>query len=209
METGVTFEAIVLAAGAGVRFGGGKLLAPYQGAPLLHAALAAAQAAPVRSVTVVTGAGAEAVSAAVRAFAPEIRIVHATDHAEGMAASLRAGVTTLRQFSRALDGALVALCDQPAFSADIIAQLLAAQRATGRSIVAAHYHGRNAAPALFLREHFATLTALTGEEGARTLLNGDPACPEPPGGRVASVDLPALALDLDTPADYAAWQQRA
>ena len=110
METGVTFEAIVLAAGAGVRFGGGKLLAPYQGAPLLHAALAAAQAAPVRSVTVVTGAGAEAVSAAVRAFAPEIRIVHATDHAEGMAASLRAGVATLAVDT---EGAFLFLGDMP------------------------------------------------------------------------------------------------
>ena len=48
-----------------------------------------------------------------------------------------------------------------------------------------------------LREHFETLAHLTGEEGARTLLNGDPA-------RVASVDFPALAVDLDTPADVAA-----
>ena len=117
--------------------------------------------------------------------------------AEGMAASIRAGITTLQQFSRRLDAALIALCDQPAFSADTIAQLLAAQRATGRSIVAARYGGRQAAPALFLREHFPALAALTGEEGARALLNADPA-------RVASVDLPALAVDLDTPADVAA-----
>jgi molybdenum cofactor cytidylyltransferase len=38
---------------------------------------------------------------------------------------------------------------------------------------------------------------LTGEEGARVLLNADP-------HRVASVDLPELAIDLDTPADVAA-----
>jgi CTP:molybdopterin cytidylyltransferase MocA len=109
-------------------------------------------------------------------------------------------VTTLRQFSRALDAAAIALCDQPAFSAETIAQLVATQKATGRSIVAAHYSGRNGAPALFLREHFGTLTALTGEAGARDLLNGDP-------DRVSPVDLPALALDLDTPADFAAVQK--
>jgi molybdenum cofactor cytidylyltransferase len=118
---------------------------------------------------------------------------------EGMAASIRVGVTTLRQFSRQLDAALVALCDQPAFSADVIAQLVDAQRTSGRSIVAARYNGRHGAPALFLREHFETLTHLTGEEGARALLNGSP-------DQVAAVDLPALALDLDTPADYAALQ---
>ena len=67
---------------------------------------------------------------------------------EGMAASIRAGVTTLQQFSRGLDAALITLCDQPAFSADTIAQLTAAQRSTGRSIVAARYAGRHGAPAL-------------------------------------------------------------
>ena len=117
-----------------------------------------------------------------------------------MAASIRVGVTTLRQFSRALDGVLVALCDQPAFSADVIAQLLAAQRATGRGIVAARYGGRHGAPALFTREHFDTLAHLTGETGARDLLNGDPA-------RVAAVDLPALATDLDTPDDVAVFRR--
>jgi len=89
----------------------------------------------------------------------------------------------------------VALCDQPAFSAGVIARLIEAQRTTGRSIAAARYSGRCGAPALFLREHFAALAALTGEEGARLLLNGDP-------GRVAAVDLPELAADLDTPEDY-------
>jgi len=52
-------------------------------------------------------------------------------------------------------------------------------------------------PRCFLREHFPVLTALTGEEGARALLNGDPAT-------VHAVDLPQLALDLDTPEDLAA-----
>jgi molybdenum cofactor cytidylyltransferase len=114
-----------------------------------------------------------------------------------MASSIRAGITTLQQFSRHLDAALIALCDQPAFSAAAIAQLIAAQHATGRSIVAARYAGRHGAPAVFLREHFDTLAHLTGEEGARALLNGD-------ASRVAAVDLPALAVDLDTPGDFAA-----
>ena len=113
-----------------------------------------------------------------------------------MASSIRVGVTTLRQFSRTLEGALVALCDQPGFSAETIAKLIGAQRATERSVAAARYGGRLGAPALFLREHFAALAELTGEEGARLFLNGNP-------DRVAAVDLPELAVDLDTPEDYA------
>ena len=43
------FEAVILAAGSGSRFGGGKLLAPWGAGVLLEGALAAALAAPVRS----------------------------------------------------------------------------------------------------------------------------------------------------------------
>ena len=59
-----TLEAIVLAGGAGARFGGDKLTAPWRGGVLIDGALGAAFAAPVRSVTVVTGADANGGAAA-------------------------------------------------------------------------------------------------------------------------------------------------
>lgn len=193
--TAFRFGAVILAAGASTRMGTPKQLLPLDGQPLLSRVVEAALASAAWPVVVVLGANAELIRP-VLARHP-ILIVENPAWAEGMAASIRTGVTTLRQFSRALDAAIVTLCDQPAFSADVIAQLVATQHATGRSIVAAHYAGRNGAPALFLREHFATLTSLTGEEGARSLLNGDTTA-------VATVDLPQLAQDLDTPAHYAA-----
>ena len=199
------FGAIILAAGASTRMGTPKQLLEIGGRPLLVRAVEAALAAPVWPVVVVLGAHAEKIRP-VLARLP-VLVTENPAWSEGMAASIRAGIATLRQFSRHLDGALVALCDQPAFSADTIAQLIAAQRTTGRSIVAARYGGRNAAPALFLREHFSALAELTGEEGARALLNSDPDLSSgalAKEDRVASVDLPALALDLDTPADVVA-----
>ena len=189
------FGAVILAAGASTRMGTPKQLLEFEGRPLLVRAVAAALASPAWPVVVVLGAHAEKIRPALARL--PVLMTENPAWAEGMASSIRAGVTTLQQFSRRLDAALIALCDQPAFSADTIAQLIAAQRHTGRSIVAAHYSGRHGAPAVFLREHFDTLVHLTGEEGARTLLNGDAA-------RVAAVDLPALAVDLDTPADFAA-----
>jgi len=178
--------------------GSPKQLLELRGKPLLVHAVEAALASPAWPVVVVLGANAEKIRP-VLARLP-VLITESPAWAEGMAASIRAGVTTLQQFSRKLDGALFALCDQPAFSAEVIAQLLAAQSTTGRSIIAARYGGHNGAPALFLRQHFPALTALTGEEGARTLLNAHPA-------DTAPVDLPALAQDLDTPEDFAAVRQ--
>lgn len=172
-----------------------KQLLPWQGRPLVLRAVDAALEADTWPVVVVVGAHADRVRP-VLARLP-VLIAENPAWAEGMASSLRAGVSVLQQFSRALDGAVVALCDQPEFTAEVISRLVAAQRTTKRSIVASRYSGRNGAPALFLREHFPALAALTGEEGARVLLNRAP-------DAVATVDLPEMAVDLDTPADYAA-----
>lgn len=189
------FGAAILAAGASTRMGTPKQLLEIEGKPLLLHAVDAALASTAWPIVVVLGANAEKIRP-ILARRP-VLICENPSWPEGMASSIRAGVTTLQQFSRGLDAALIALCDQPAFSARSIEQLLVTQRTTGRSIVAARYAGRHGAPALFLREHFPTLTSLTGEEGARALLNDEP-------GRIAAVDLPELELDLDTPADVAA-----
>ncbi|MEO7412658.1 MAG: nucleotidyltransferase family protein [Opitutaceae bacterium] len=189
------FGAVILAAGASTRMGQPKQLLPFEGQPLVVRAAEAALASSAWPVVVVLGANASAIRQTLAKH--PVLIAENSAWAEGMAASIRAGVTTLQQFSRALEGVLVALCDQPAFTPAVIERLLAAQRTTGASIVAAHYLGRNAAPALFLREHFSVLASLTGEEGARHLLNDDASA------GIASVELPELALDMDTPDDYA------
>ena len=183
---------VILAAGASRRMGSPKQLIEIDGRPLLVRAIEAALAAPVWPVVVVLGANAVAIRPVIGHL--PVLVIENPAWSEGMAASIREGVATLRQFSRTLDAAVLALCDQPGFSAATVESLLAAHRATGRGIVAARYSGRLGAPALFAREHFAALTALTGEEGARDLLNADPA-------RVAAVELPELARDLDNPAD--------
>jgi molybdenum cofactor cytidylyltransferase len=193
----LTFGCVILAAGASVRMGSPKQLLPVGGRPLVVRAAEAALASEAWPVIVVLGANEEQISPAL-ARLPVLTIENSA-WSEGMASSIRAGITALRQFSRTIGGALVALCDQPAFSAETIRKLVAAHHATGRSIAAAHYGGRCGAPALFLREHFPALAELAGEDGARLFLNASP-------DRVAAVDLPELAADLDTPEDYAAWR---
>ncbi len=194
------FGAVILAAGASTRMGTPKQLLVVDGQPLVVRAVRAALASEAWPVVVVLGAHAEK----IRPLLSRLPVLIALNSAwaEGLATSIRVGVATLQQFSRQLDGALFALCDQPAFSADTVARLVAAQRAGGRSIVAARYQGKPGAPALFLREHFSALSVLTGDEGARQLLNDQPE-------RVSAIDLPVLGVDLDTPADYASLTKTA
>jgi len=192
------FEAIVLAAGSGSRFGGGKLLAPWGDGVLLDGALAAAFAAPVSRVILVTGAQAKAVEAAARAFAVRsgqagrLHVVHAEDHAEGMGASLRRAALDLRADCA---GAFVFLGDMPRISPAVLAPLVEAVRA-GAPAAAPVFGGRRGHPALIGAGLLPQLESLRGDAGARAIL-------KELGPRLALVEAPddGVLFDVDTPGD--------
>ena len=185
-------EAVILAAGSGSRFGGGKLTAAWDAGVLLEGALAAAFAAPVRSVTVVIGADADAVAAAARGFDPRTLVVHAPDHAEGMAASLRAGIASLPHDA---DGAFVFLGDMPRVPTEVLGRLARAL-IDGALAAAPVYQGRRGNPVLLDRTLFPQLLSLTGDAGARGVLQGL-------GDQLALVESPddGVLFDVDRPED--------
>ncbi|MDO9472506.1 MAG: nucleotidyltransferase family protein [Caulobacter sp.] len=173
MATGVdALDAIVLAAGAGKRFGGGKLTSPWGDGVLLDAALATAFASPARTVSVVWGADGRVLEAASRyasrtGQAPRLRMIHAREHEEGMAASMRAGVAGL---PRDCAGAFIFLGDMPKVSHDVPARLVLALAAGAWA--AAPVHGeRRGHPVLFGSKLFAVLKTQTGDRGAGKLLD--------------------------------------
>ena len=185
----------MLAAGAGARFGGGKLTTPWRGGALIDGALAAAFAAPVRSVTVVTGADPK-VEAAARAFAARageltrLRIVHCAGHAEGMGATLRAAIASLPADAA---GAFVFLGDMPLIPVAILPALAAALSA-GAPAAAPRHAGQRGHPVLFAASLFPDLRQLGGDEGARQVLRGL-------GERLAMVDTDdgGVLVDIDRP----------
>lgn len=189
------FEAVVLAAGAGSRFGGGKLLAPHAGGVLLDAALAAAFAAPVAKVIVVTGADGDAVAAAVRASPAvddRLMLVHASDHAEGMGASLRRAAADL---SAGCAGVFVFLGDMPRIPPAVFDPLVKAVRA-GAPAAAPVFEGERGHPALIGAALLPQLRTLAGDAGARAILKGL-------GDRLALVEAPddGVLFDVDERGD--------
>jgi molybdenum cofactor cytidylyltransferase len=203
MATGVgadnVFEAIVLAGGAGTRFGGAKLTAPWGGGVLIDGALGAAFAAPVRAVTVVTGADAK-VETAARAFAERagqtarLKVLHCPEHAEGMGATLRAGVASLPPDAT---GAFVFLGDMPQIPPAVLPALAAAVCA-GASAAAPRFRGQRGHPVLFAARLFPELIRLKGDAGARDLLRGLGSALE-----LVETDDPGVLLDIDRPDDIA------
>ena len=189
-------EAIVLAGGAGIRFGGSKLTAPWRGGRLIDGALAAAFAAPVRSVVVVTGADT-GVGPAAQALAAEIgqahrlKLVHAADHMEGMGATLRTGVAALPPDA---EGVFVFLGDMPLIPADVPPRLAATLAADRAQAVAPRFKGQRGHPVLFCATLFPALRTSTGDEGARTVL-------QTLGKNLVTIDTtdPGVLFDVDRP----------
>ena len=193
------WAAIVLAAGVGRRFGGRKLVATFEGRPLIAGALDAAFAAPARRVLLTTD-GDPDLAAIARKHArglgrePDLEVVVATDAAEGMGASLRAAVAALPADA---DGAFVFLGDMPRVPSGL-AQTLAEAVRPGIDLAAPRFEGRRGHPVLFGRACFPALLALAGDVGAREVL-------ATAGKRLALVDSPdaGVLFDIDRREDLA------
>jgi len=182
--------AIILAAGASRRFGSPKQLAELDGRPLLqHVLDTVTGVADLDPVVVVLGAHHDDVLAGVDPGRARVAICLGWD--EGIAASLRAGLAAL-QDDADVERVLVALGDTPLLESAVVEDVLAAAVAAPPGIpVRATYDGRPGHPVVLPRQLLGAAAELTGDEGARELLEGGPVLlveAAGPGG-----------LDVDTP----------
>jgi CTP:molybdopterin cytidylyltransferase MocA len=178
--------AIVLAAGASRRLGHAKQLVEIDGEAMLRRVARAVLATRPRDAVAVLGHDADRIGAALEGLA--IRQVRIADAAEGMSASLGAGIAAL---ASACAGALVVLTDQPALGAAHLEALCAAWRAAPVRAVASAYAGVVGVPALLPRAWFEDLATLRGDSGARALLRAR-------RDDVIAIAAPELARDIDT-----------
>ena len=166
-EKGFHLAVVLLAAGAGSRFGGDKLLAPYRSGRLIDASLDAALAASPVEVVVVTGGGTEALEAHLAARPGAFRVVRCADWHVGMSASLKAGLAAVA----GADAVAVFLGDMPGVPEGLVAQLSAAVQA-GAAAAAPVCEGRRGNPVVLGAEVLARGGELTGDRGAGPLLEG-------------------------------------
>ena len=183
---------LVLAAGAGVRFGGdqSKLLALVDGRPVLEWAVRAqCSVASLERVVVVVGSRADEVLAAVDFGRAEP--VVCPDWDRGQSASLRCGLQALAGASKVV----VTLGDQPLVTPAVV-ELFAAADGGTRAV----YDGRPGHPVVLGPDEILALTSLSGDRGARDLLRGGPTIEV---GHLCS------GRDVDTPDDLEAIRDEA
>jgi molybdenum cofactor cytidylyltransferase/nicotine blue oxidoreductase len=200
----VEVAGLLLAAGAGRRLGTPKALVDWDGVPLVARGLRLLGAAGCSPLLVTVGAAADEVVAAVRTTEPAggVTIVRVEGWAEGMGASLRAGLATVA--ASAAEAVVVALVDQPFVGPDLVRRLVAAAGHAStpgrpRAAAVAGFGGRPRNPVLLRREIWSQVASLAqGDVGARAWLRTHP-------DRVTVVPCDDLGTpeDVDTPADLA------
>lgn len=188
---------VILAAGAGTRFGGGKILALLDDRPMLqHVVDAAAEAGP-DALIVVLGRDAD-VAERIVGWGRAIRVRN-PDPDRGLASSLQLGIAAAAAVEPPLDGVFVALGDQPRVRTSTLRALARAASADdgARPIVVPRYSGEPegvANPALLLRGAWPLVAALEGDRGMGPVIAAHPEL-------VLAVAIDGANPDVDTPDD--------
>jgi molybdenum cofactor cytidylyltransferase len=182
---------VVLAAGLSRRMGQRKLLLDLGGQPVIRRTVEGVAGWGVDELVVVVPPDHTELAAALTGIRHRLAVNPAPE--TGQAGSVVAGIAALCPAVRA---ALIALGDQPEVPRAVPLGLIAAYKATARAIVAPLYREGRGNPVLFDASLFPELLRLTGDAGARAVIDVDPE-------RVAlmSFDLP-MPPDIDTPEDY-------
>jgi CTP:molybdopterin cytidylyltransferase MocA len=198
----MTVPGLLLAAGAGRRMGGPKALLRHpDGVTWVARAARVLREGGCDPLLVVVGARADAVEADVMASGVDrISVVRAVGWAEGMGASLRAGLEAVAQGPGA--AVVISLVDTQGVTADVVRRLCAATRAQAQAepaadggvLARASYHGVPGHPVLIGRGHWPGVRAVAlGDSGARAYLAAH---------RVTLIECADVGsgVDLDTPA---------
>lgn len=122
-----------------------------------------------------------------------VRVVQNAASAQGMGHSLAAGAERLLAESNA-DAVAIFLADMPAIHRDSLETLIA--HSSANNIVLPSYRGKRGHPVLFGRDFWPQLATLSGDVGARPVLQQNPNAV-----RIVELDDPGVLQDIDTPAD--------
>jgi molybdenum cofactor cytidylyltransferase len=198
--------AVLLAAGSARRFDGSqKLLAPIpdgrDDVPLVRRAAGAHVVGGLTRIVVVLGREATQVRESLNGL--DVQFVINAAYASGLSSSVRAGVSEAARLWPAAPALLIALGDQPLAGTNIIETLIATlgDDPPGEDppkIIAPRFRGEAGNPVLFVRELLPELLEVSGDRGARVVVEREPA-------RVRYVDFDCAAPpDVDTVSDLAA-----
>lgn len=225
--------AVVLAAGRSQRFGdSNKLLAKWQDKPILQHTLENIASSQVDELLLITGHQSETLhstlpllqqleplgngySGKIGENRKPLTTIHNPDYSDGMASSLRSAVSFLSDRNNnagnnaasatCVEAVLVCLGDMPLISARTINHLIKAWQADpSASAFVPVYKGKQGNPVIMTSGLFDSLLSLSGDSGARKLLQASPAIVTE-----VMVNDTAILQDIDTTEEFESLEPKA
>lgn len=190
MSDNVIF-AIVLAAGSSTRFGRTKQLEPFEGVSLVAGAMRKVESVCGARSVLVTGKDWQEVTATCAPLAGYFVINN--DYEQGLASSIACGV---RAVAESADAILLMLADLPLVTTEHLTNLVNAWADSPQTIVASAFEDTLGPPIVFPKADFDALLRLTGDRGARPIIDANTA-------RVQAIACEEAAFDIDRPEDLA------
>jgi len=189
MSSKKNYWALILAAGTSSRLGRPKQLVTFRDKYLVNHIADICLSAGLDSVCCVLGHRADEIG---RTLKSDVRQIFNPDYKEGMGTSLACGI---QEIEKSDAGAVVVLLvDQYLLEANILKTLIDCHR-TGDEIVACRYDNLSyGPPALFDRKDFHELSQLSGDTGAKGIL-------EHYRGKARFIHFPKGKNDIDHPED--------
>ena len=183
---------VLLAAGKSSRLGQPKQFLVFENNSLVKRAARTALEITGK-VVVVTGAFKEKVEEELSGL--PIDVVYNKDYEEGIASSIRTGLSSLIKNFGDLKGVIFIVCDQPYLNSLLLNNLVDKSLDIGSTIVAASYAGTIGTPVLFTKKFFPMLLELKGDNGAKKIVKENIS-------EVSTIHFPQGEIDIDTMGDY-------
>ncbi|WP_442265540.1 nucleotidyltransferase family protein [Tenacibaculum sp. ZS6-P6] len=181
---------LILAAGKASRMGSIKQLLPYKNSSILGAVLESGiKVFNSKDIYVVLGANARKIKENLPKYT--VNFIINDEFTSGLSSSIYSGVKELSNY----DAILIALGDQPKIDVTYIKEMVTLYQQNKEFIVASRYDGFNGVPAIFSKRFYPKLLNLTGDKGAKQLLNSEL-------NFIKTVASSGKLLDIDTPEDY-------
>jgi molybdenum cofactor cytidylyltransferase len=195
-----SLAAILLAAGSSRRYGAdNKLLEDVNGTPLIMRVTTALLSAQFGQIIVVTGHQAPTIEQTLQPVSSSLQFTHNPHHQDGMGGSIATGAAALRLD---IQGVLIAQADMPDVDAALIGALSQRFIACGSDYVVVPWlgEGRQGNPVIWPRRLFPNLAALSGDQGAKSLIQAE-------GDNIERLKIndTSAATDIDTPEQLAAY----
>ncbi|PCJ97110.1 MAG: hypothetical protein COA50_05585 [Flavobacteriaceae bacterium] len=182
---------LILAAGSASRMGALKQLLPWGNSTLLGNAIAVASSCPA-TIFVVVGAEGKLIK---KEIGNDVTFIDNEDWKKGLGASIASGVQHLIASENSYKICVIMLADQPFIDADYLMHIINTHNKNNKGITATTYENRVGVPVVFDSCYFEALSQLTGDQGAKEILEANM-------NDVQSIDPKGKTLDIDTKEEY-------